>query len=1069
MLIWISRIGISIPFIALLTFASATQNRPTELCKLDSSATKADNYVKSDWLSVYFVLNAQADFQAWYPSVKTLPKGIRRDFMRAKLQDLAEAAQQYLLMDLMDQQTQGYARNIRALWLCNAVAVEIQTESMTSLVNRHPEVAYWRENAPRDFFASMNIIRSKDSAAGCDELGWGLEEIQAPQVWSLGFRGQDVLIAIIDSGVDYNHPDLADRIWVNPGEDLNGNGVVDSSDWNGQDDDQNGYVDDLRGWAFDLNSANVMDSVGHGTCVAGIVAGDGSGGNNTGVAPEAKIMILRNYSGSEFAFCEAVQYAIEKGADIITSSLGYKWYFEPKPDYATLRQCAETELLAGIIHSNTIGNEGDNLSMAPIPFNIAAPGNCPPPWLHPDQVLTGGLSAVLGVAGYDSSHVLLFDASIGPSAWNLTDILSLDPTYPWAANWPMAYNDYPYANAQYQALIKPDLAAPSGVLSTNRGGGYVTTFGGASAAVPHVAGTLALLLSAYPEAAPEMLARILMTTAVDMGIPGKDNNWGCGRINAYEATMALLLETSAILTGVVTNSLTGEPVSQAEVDLPNLQLWTQTDSSGNYFLSGITPGTYDVRFSAAAYDTLIVPDFSLSVGEIETLYVALISPQISVTPQEITAVLDEGDELQIPLLVHNSGGSDLIVQFSKQGDWLLYEDYLTLPVQAVTGDDKMFGVEVAEGSFWISGGNSNQEPNLLYRFSFSGELDTVYQQPPSTSFWGWRDLAWDGSYLYGSSGEVIEEVDLNGNLQSSFPGPLSLHRALAYDPQSDHFFAADNTSNLLEFGRDGVVVQTWSHDLHIQGLAWHPQDSDSCFLYIFSQDGSGALLRLSKMNPATGEIVHLTDLDGATGDQAGGATITAELDPDRWCLVGLVQAPSDYLKVISLDVCAAWFNIEPLSETIPPGGTLEAVVLLDASAVTAGEYHINLVVQHNAPSDSIVIPVSLQVQPSGSSADEKTSALLPDGAILKIYPNPGNAQAGLHLELAAPTWVIIRLYNLAGQKITDVFSGLLVAGENRTFFDVGQLPSGVYFIRAFSRSSGGEQNLLVQKKVVILK
>jgi len=121
--------------------------------------------------------------------------------------------------------------------------------------------------------------------------------------------------------VDYTHPDLADHIWVNPGEDINGNGVVDSSDWNGIDDDLNGYVDDLRGWAFGANSPEVMDEDGHGTATAGIVLGDGTGGSVTGVAPEATMMILKNYVGGESQYWEAQQYAIMMGADVITSSV----------------------------------------------------------------------------------------------------------------------------------------------------------------------------------------------------------------------------------------------------------------------------------------------------------------------------------------------------------------------------------------------------------------------------------------------------------------------------------------------------------------------------------------------------------------------------------------------------------------------------------------------------------------------------------------------------------------------------------------------------------------------------
>ncbi|MFH1861673.1 MAG: S8 family serine peptidase, partial [bacterium] len=77
---------------------------------------------------------------------------------------------------------------------------------------------------------------------------WHIDQIKAPAAWGI-YRGSDtVQVAIIDGGVDYDHPDLSDNVWINTGEDLDGNGVIELSDWNGLDDDENGYVDDFWGW-----------------------------------------------------------------------------------------------------------------------------------------------------------------------------------------------------------------------------------------------------------------------------------------------------------------------------------------------------------------------------------------------------------------------------------------------------------------------------------------------------------------------------------------------------------------------------------------------------------------------------------------------------------------------------------------------------------------------------------------------------------------------------------------------------------------------------------------------------
>ena len=88
---------------------------------------------------------------------------------------------------------------------------------------------------------------------------WNVNSINAPEAWAQGYTGQGVVVAVVDTGVDMNHPDLVSQIWVNPGE-IAGNGI---------DDDHNGYVDDRSGWDFSAGDNNPDDGNGHGTHVAG--------------------------------------------------------------------------------------------------------------------------------------------------------------------------------------------------------------------------------------------------------------------------------------------------------------------------------------------------------------------------------------------------------------------------------------------------------------------------------------------------------------------------------------------------------------------------------------------------------------------------------------------------------------------------------------------------------------------------------------------------------------------------------------------------------------------------------
>lgn len=189
-----------------------------------------------------------------------------------------------------------------------------------------------------DAAAAVASAKGQDSAfADVDYFGgqndWGLNMVKAPEAWAQGFTGEGIVVAVIDTGVDYKHPDLDANIWVNKGE------IAD----NGIDDDGNGYIDDVNGWDFVNDDNDAMDKDGHGTHVAGTIAAEKNDFGVTGVAYNAKIMAVKvlddNGSGTNVDVAAGIKYAADNGADVINLSLGggYSSEIEEAVKYATAK------------------------------------------------------------------------------------------------------------------------------------------------------------------------------------------------------------------------------------------------------------------------------------------------------------------------------------------------------------------------------------------------------------------------------------------------------------------------------------------------------------------------------------------------------------------------------------------------------------------------------------------------------------------------------------------------------------------------------------------------------------
>ena len=435
-----------------------------------------------------------------YNQVKGMGKADRRAFTINTLQEFTSSYQEDVYEYLESMENAGKVDRLSQLWLTNSIGMKASKEVIEEVL-KHPRVALiWLD----DKHLKPHIVRGESTEVNntpeSRAVVWNVQKINAHLVWPLGYTGQNIIVGHIDTGVNYNHVDLADHLW------------------------DGGASYPNHGWDFDNNDNNPMDDHGHGTHTAGTVAGDGTAGTETGVAPDAQIMILKALGGLTI-FQNAVNFALNHDADVMTMSAGWdsanagaSWNYLSTQDRYVLNNC----LTAGVVFVTSAGN-GDNMGgHYSIPYDIGIPANIPAPWYG-----SSGHSSCMAVGSTNQNNSVSSFSSRGATQWFFS---------PW------------YEYSYPPGLIKPDVAAPGGSpgitsLRYNNNTGYVGGYAwqGTSMSCPHVTGTIALMLSKDPSLTPEELDSIIEETCLDLGTAGKDNYYGAGLINALDAVNAAVV------------------------------------------------------------------------------------------------------------------------------------------------------------------------------------------------------------------------------------------------------------------------------------------------------------------------------------------------------------------------------------------------------------------------------------------------------------------------------------------------------------------------------------------------
>ena len=460
------------------------------------------------------------------------------------------------------------ARNalvLSQLWLINAVVAEVDKPTLHGLLSLK-EVS----NVIDNFAISAPPVQQGSGTAASEGLTWGVEKVQAHRVWSeLGFDGAGIRVAVLDTGIDLSHPDLAGKMHSdNPGDPLYPGGWAEFDESGGQ------------------MATPPHDSDAHGTHVSGTVAGGSTSGTAIGVAPGATLMhglILPGGGGSFAQVVAGMQWAVEP-TDASGNPAGQRAHIASMSFGAEGLRDEVVEPLRNMYYAGVLP--------------IAAIGNC-------GERCVGSPGAVYEAFGIGASAA---DDSI--ASFSSGDLV---PKSGWAnppAEWPDQW-------------IKPDISAPgANVLSAVPGGGY-QAWDGTSMATPHVAGAAALMLSANPGLSPDLILETLADTSFFDPRYGADRpniRYGWGRIDAFEAVSRIAYNSG--ITGAVTDAATGALLGQAVITVEGTTRSAKSKADGSFSLV-LPAGTYTLKVERFGYAPAVTGTITVVDGQKASANIAL--------------------------------------------------------------------------------------------------------------------------------------------------------------------------------------------------------------------------------------------------------------------------------------------------------------------------------------------------------------------------------------------------------------------------------------------------------------
>ncbi|MDP8229104.1 MAG: T9SS type A sorting domain-containing protein, partial [Candidatus Electryoneaceae bacterium] len=525
--------------------------------------------------------------------------------------------------------------------------------------------------------------------------------------------------------------------------------------------------------------------------------------------------------------------------------------------------------------------------------------------------------------------------------------------------------------------------------------------------------------------------------------------------------------------GQVTDADDNAPIEDARILLMSeFGFWanTVTDELGNYFLEFplFAALSFTITTDKQGYNEAIAWG-DISQDEDSTLInFELLHPEFALSVEQVSEMVCPDETIDIDFAIYNDGNGPLEWTMEKRlpdnahfDPWRLRQSFF---VAEAVDDGRIMGAVFADDHFYCTGGGN--DTNYVYVLDRDGEQIDRLEQFNYESRYGMRDLAWDGSLLWGIDGQTVYGFTTEGEVQTEFEAPYNPTTAIAWDPDRQVLWMSGIvTRNIVGYNRDGEeIMSALRQGFRISGLAYWTDDPDGYPLYIFHKVGSDQQT-VHKMDPETGDTMFVNIPMPELGGRPEGAFITNQYDVYSWVFMGISNNATndggDRIDVWQLEGRTDWFNLNIIEGGVEAGGEQELTLRFDPIDLPLVRFEGSLVFRHNAAGGETSLPVIMDVVVDVPQEDQTVQPMEFD--LTAIYPNPFNAQATISYTVPDPSFVSVNVYDLAGRLVTTLADRDHTAGRHTVIWDGNGIASGIYWVCLES----SETSMI--RKVVLMK